>query len=41
MEEEDVIFWRGELGLNKGKRDSEAVSAVANVTLLSPDECDF
>lgn len=41
MAEEDLIFCLGEPGLNKGKHDSETVSAAANVTLLSLDECDF
>lgn len=38
---EDLIFWCGELALNKATHCSKRVSAAANVTVLSPDECDF
>lgn len=41
MAEEDVIFWHWGLALNKGKHSSETVSAAVNVTVGSPDECDF
>lgn len=41
MAEEDLIFCRGEPALNKGEHGSETVSAAANVTALSLDECDF
>lgn len=41
MAEEDLIYRCGEAALNNAEHGSETASAAANVTVLSPDECDF